>query len=356
MIDKTTDVGARHLSRYSAIIDVRSPSEFAADHLPGAINLPVLSDDERVNVGTIYKQQSRFLARRIGAACVARNIAHHLETALKDADPRFWPLLYCWRGGMRSNAMATILSQIGWRVTVLEGGYKTWRRIVVATLFDNPASLPFVLIGGKTGVGKTEIIRATIESGAQAIDLEGLAEHKGSVFGANPSSVQPSQKLFESRLFGSLSELDSGRPIFVEAESSRIGKIVLPKRIWSAMRAAPIIEVDAEQSARTQFLVDRYADFYTDAGALELALDRLRPYHSKEVIAQWKTLAAMREFRPLAAALMENHYDPRYARTGASAAKILARISAGDLSDQSIDRAARKAIDAVSLLNFQSPP
>lgn len=223
-IQLTEAVDRASLAKFDAIIDVRSPGEFAEDHVPGAENLPVLDDAERAQVGTIYVQESRFLARRIGAAHVARNIARHLETALADRPASFRPLIYCWRGGQRSNAMATILSQVGWPVSLLVGGYKTYRRVVQARLYDGEAALRFVLLDGHTGSAKTEILGRLAARGAKVLDLEGLAEHRGSLFGALAGRSQPSQKLFESRLIQALDRLDPGLPIIVEAESSKIGR------------------------------------------------------------------------------------------------------------------------------------
>jgi tRNA 2-selenouridine synthase len=188
-LETVTDLGPETLLRFDAIIDVRSPAEFADDHMPGAINLPVLSNAERAKVGTIYKRESPFQANRIGGAIVARNIAEHLETALADM-PRGWrPLVYCWRGGMRSNAMATILSSVGWPVGLVKGGYKTWRRDVVQGLDVDTAPLPIILIDGPTGSAKTAILQAIAEQGGQVIDLEGLANHRGSAT-ASPASFR----------------------------------------------------------------------------------------------------------------------------------------------------------------------
>lgn len=214
MIEEVDDISLNSLTRHSAIIDVRSPAEFAEDHIPGALNLPVLSNEQRAEVGAIYVQDSRFRARRIGAAYVARNVAAHLDAALADRDAKFRPLIYCWRGGMRSNAMATILSQIGWRVGVLTGGYKTWRRAVVSALSDDPSPINLVLVDGQTGSAKTEILRRLSTIGVQTIDLEGLAAHKGSVFGEQSARDQPAQKLF-SRISSS-----DGAPLTRIARSS----------------------------------------------------------------------------------------------------------------------------------------
>ena len=237
MIRRTTDVGLAARQGFDAVIDVRSPGEFAQDHLPGAINLPVLDDAQRAVVGTEYVQGSKFRARRQGAALVARNIAEHLERALADRDGGFRPLVHCWRGGQRSGAMAAVMDQVGWTVTVLDGGYMTWRRAVTAALYDTPLAHRLVLLDGPTGAGKTEVLARLAARGVQTLDLEGLANHRGSLFGALPGG-QPSQKLFESRLFDALEHLDPARPVVVEAESSRIGARVIPPALWTAMTAA----------------------------------------------------------------------------------------------------------------------
>ena len=217
MIRRTTDLSPQARDGFDALIDVRSPAEFALDHVPGAVNLPVLDDAQRAAVGTEYVQGSKFLARRTGAALVARNIADHLEGPLGDRDGAFKPLVYCWRGGQRSGAMVTVMDQVGWPVTVLEGGYQTWRRQVKATLYDAPLEHSLILLDGPTGAGKTALLGVLAGRGVQTLDLEALAAHRGSLFGAMPGG-QPSQKAFETRLHDALSRLDPARPILVEAD------------------------------------------------------------------------------------------------------------------------------------------
>jgi tRNA 2-selenouridine synthase len=304
-----------NLARYDAIIDVRSPAEFAEDHVPGAINLPVLDNEERALVGTIYVQDSPFRARRIGAALVARNVARHLETALADKPGGFHPLIYCWRGGQRSGAMATILSQVGWRTAVLRGGYKTYRRRVQRRLYEADLGLKLVLLDGPTGSGKTAILQRLSALGVQAIDLEGLAEHRGSLFGSLPGRPQPSQKLFESRLLGTLESLDRTRPVVVEAESSKIGERMNPPALWRAMQAAPRITLEVPLAARVDYIVEAYADIIADPGALAGAIERLPVHPGRQRIEDWRALAEARDWTALAQALMELHYDPAYARS-----------------------------------------
>jgi len=311
----TEAVDPASLAYFDAIIDVRSPSEFQEDHIPGAENLPVLDDAQRAEVGTIYVQQSRFLARRIGAAYVARNIALHLETALADRPASFRPLIYCWRGGQRSQAMATILSQVGWPVSVLSGGYRTYRRWVTARLYDGELPLKLVLLDGHTGSAKTEILGRLAERGLQTLDLEALAEHRGSLFGGLAGRPQPSQKMFESRLLSALEALDPARPVVVEAESSKIGDRMNPPALWSLMQAAPRIVLSAPRPERARYLVQTYDDIAADREALEDALARLPLHPSQKRLEGWRGMIEAGAFAELAEALIELHYDPAYSRS-----------------------------------------
>lgn len=337
---------AASLARFDMLIDVRSPAEFAEDHVPGAVNLPVLSNAERAEVGTIYVQESRFRARRIGAAFIARNVAAHLETALADKGGAFRPLVYCWRGGQRSNAMATILSQVGWRTAVLSGGYRTYRRHVSARLYDAPLPHRLVLLGGATGTGKTELLGLAAERGVQTLDLEALAAHRGSLFGAIPGAPQPSQKLFESRLLSVLDRLDPRRPVLVEAESSKIGERMIPPSLWRLMEAAPRIEVSAPGEARARYLVAAYREITEDRAALEEVLARVPDRPGRKRLAEWRALAETGAFEALAAALIELHYDPAYRRSARMAARPrLALIEMAGLSPCDLAAAAARISD-----------
>lgn len=311
MIDDTT---AASLAPFDLIIDVRSPSEYAEDHLPGAINLPVLDDAERARIGTIYKQVSTFDARREGAALVTRNVAQHLETALAGLPRKSSLLLYCWRGGMRSRSMSLVLSAVGWKISLLRGGYRTWRREVVAQLDHCSEPLPFILIDGQTGTAKTAILQQLDARGAQILDLEGLAKHRGSAFGDFAAIPQPSQKRFETLIWENLRSMDLSRPIYVEAESNMVGRRQLPARIWSAMRAAPRIAISAPTSARAAYLVEAYPDLVSDTAKLEASLARLASYHAKTAIAAWRELHASGKNCELAEQLITAHYDPAYNR------------------------------------------
>ena len=296
--------------RFDDIIDVRAPAEFAEDHLPGALNLPVLDDDERARVGTIYKQVSPFTARKVGAALVAQNASRHLQGPLADKPGGWRPLVYCWRGGQRSGSFASILAQIGWRVETLAGGYKGWRGLVMATLADLPARLRIVLLDGNTGTAKTELLGLLPGLGVQVIDLEQIANHRGSMFGA--LGAQPAPRGFETRLAVALAALDPERPVVIEAESAKVGDCMLPPALWQAMSRAPRIVLAAPLSERAAYLVRAYGDVAADPVRLMATLDRLRPYQPADRIAEWQALAGAGAFAALAASLMDTHYDPRY--------------------------------------------
>ena len=351
MIRRTTDLSPAARDGFDALIDVRSPSEFAEDHLPGALNLPVLDDAQRAAVGTEYVQGSKFEARRRGAALVARNIAAHLEGPLSAVGGGFRPLVYCWRGGQRSGAMVAVMDQVGWSVTVLDGGYRTWRRQVVAALYDIPLPHRLIAIDGPTGTGKTALLAALAARGVQTLDLESLAAHRGSLFGAMPGG-QPSQKAFETALHDALSRLDTARPVVVEAESSRIGERVLPPSLWAALAAAPSVEVSAPLEARVARIVADYADIAADPAALDEALTRLPRHHAKAEVAEWRAMAAGGEIAGLAAALIEAHYDPAYRRSALSRQRpLLHRLDLPDLSPAALDAAAvalAKSLDRIA--------
>jgi tRNA 2-selenouridine synthase len=322
------------LSGFDQIIDVRSPGEFAADHIPGARNLPVLDDAQRDEVGTIYVQESRFRANRIGAAYVAENIARHLRTALVDWAPTVRPLVYCWRGGSRSGAMATILQRVGWPTAILAGGYRTYRREVQDRLYEQSCPLRLILLDGDTGSAKTEILARLAGHGVQVLDLEGLAGHRGSLLGALPGQPQPEQKMFESRLLAALDALDPARPVVVEAESSRVGDRMLPPAIWRAMQAAPRIEITAPRAARAAYLVSAYEDITTDPGRLETAFAALPARPSPARLEAWRGMIRDADFIALAEALMAFHYDPAYASARRRAGrKPLARITVETLDE-----------------------
>ena len=321
---------------FDALIDVRSPAEFAEDRIPGAINLPALSNEERAEVGTIYVQDSAFRARKIGAALVARNVAAHLEGPLSGMDGGWRPLVYCWRGGQRSGSVATILKAVGWRAETVEGGYQSWRRRVVAETYEAPPPARVVLVDGNTGTAKTEVLHRLAARGHQVIDLEGLANHRGSLFGDRGG--QPAQKGFDSAVAARVARLDPARPVFVEAESSKIGDLLVPPGLFAAMRAAPRIEIEASAEARAAYLARAYADVTADADRLADVLSRLRRIQGAERVEAWQALARDGAFQALALDLVRHHYDPRYAKSrGRSDGRIVARVGAERLDDAGLD-------------------
>lgn len=307
--------GLESLDQFDEIIDVRTPAEYADDHIPGAINAPVLSNEERVVIGTMYAQESPFKATRLGAALVARHIAEHLETLFADRPQGWRPLIYCWRGGKRSGAMTTWFNLIGWRARQLDGGYKTWRRHVIDALAVRPARLDCIVLTGPTGSGKTRLLQALGQAGAQILDLEGLACHRGSLLGNLPGQAQPSQRGFESALLHAIDALDPAQPVFVEAESRRIGQLSLPDALLQAMHRGRCVRVQAGLPQRIEFLLQDYRHLFDEPDAFKQTLDRLIGLHSRQTILEWHALIDEGQHAELFRALVETHYDPAYRRS-----------------------------------------
>ncbi len=303
------------LDDYDCIIDVRSESEFALDHVPGAINCPVLNDGERAQVGTIYKQNSAFEAKKIGAALVAKNIALHLQQTLADK-PRDWkPLIYCWRGGNRSGAMAHILAKIGWPAVQLDGGYREYRRSVLSLLDTEPEKLSFRVICGTTGSGKSRLLNWLANEGAQVLDLEQLAAHRGSVLGGIPGEPQPSQKMFESRILQKLRSFTVLRPVYVESESRKIGNLRVPEKLMEKMRASFCVHLQTTITDRVALLIEDYPHLVADRTLLGGQLDHLVALHGHTKIRAWRDMAQTGEISRLVEELLTQHYDPAYLRS-----------------------------------------
>jgi len=308
-------IGPAAFTAFDAMLDVRSPAEFARDHIPGALSCPVLDDAERARIGTLYKQVSPFEANRRGAALIARNIAGHVEAAFADK-PRHWkPLVYCWRGGKRSAAMVHVLREIGWEAAALEGGYRAYRRFVVAEIARLAPLLRYRVVHGATGSGKSRLLQALARAGAQVLDLEQLAAHRGSVLGNLPGKPQPSQKMFESLLRQALDAFDRARPVYVEGESRKIGQLQVPEALMQAMRASHCVQLEASVATRVALLLEEYRHFLEDRAALEAQLDCLVALHGRSRIAEWQALAARGAWAELVARLLEEHYDPAYLRS-----------------------------------------
>ena len=304
----------QRLDQFDAIIDARSPSEYALDHLPGAINCPVLDDEQRIKVGTLYKQVNSFEAKKVGAALVAKNIGMHLEALWLDK-PRDWkPLIYCWRGGNRSGSMAHVLARVGWPVAQLDGGYKAFRNHVNLAL-EQPPALAFRVICGTTGTGKSRLLETLHAAGAQVLDLERLASHRGSVLGNLPSQPQPTQKAFETSIWNTLRKFDPERPVFVESESKKVGQLRVPTALMDTMRASSCVSLQLSRANRVRLLMEDYAHFTAHPESLNEQLEHLTPLHGREKITRWQQMARGGEMAQLVEELLIHHYDPAYLRS-----------------------------------------
>jgi tRNA 2-selenouridine synthase len=336
------------LAAYDDIIDVRSPSEFTEDHIPGAINCPVLDDAQRAEVGTLYKQVSPFEAKKIGAAMVSENIARHLRERFLDRPKQWKPLIYCWRGGDRSGSMTTIFRAIGWPAGQLDGGYKAWRTHVIARLQELPAKLQFKVIAGATGSAKTRVLQAIAALGEQVLDLESLASHKGSVLGVLPDEPQPSQKAFETALMLALQSLDPERPIYVEAESRKIGNLHVPEALIGRVRDGDCINIEADVAARVDFLLRDYDYFLSRPEFLSQRLEALQSLQSRETIGRWQQFIAAGQWACLVGELLELHYDPLYHRSQNHhfGTEQLLSFRTDDLSPDGISRLASTIVHA----------
>ena len=330
------------------LIDVRSPAEFAEDHLPGAVNWPVLDDEQRRVVGTLYVQDSPLAARKVGAVMVARNIATHVERWVQDR-PREWqPLVYCWRGGQRSGSLAWFLDQIGFRTAKLQGGYKAFRALVRDELALLPERFTFTVLAGRTGSGKTRLLHALRDAGAQVLDLEGIACHRGSVLGGLPHTPQPSQKRFDTLLWHALRVLDPAQPVFVESESKRVGALQLPDALVARMRdASRCLRVEMGDAARVRLLLEEYGFFANDAERFCRLLDALVELQGKERVKRWQSMARAGQWPEVFDELMREHYDPLYERSmkrNFAGLETAARVELTDASADAVAAAARSLL------------
>lgn len=343
-LNSSNSVNVAQIAEFDEIIDARSPAEFGEDHIPGAVNLPVLDDEERTRVGTVYKQVSAFEAKKIGAALVARNIARHLEQHFAGKPKNWRPLVYCWRGGSRSGAMVHILGQVGWRARQLEGGYKAYRRHVLESLQTLPGRFDWRVVCGLTGSGKSRLLAALERLGAQVLDLEQLAAHRGSVLGNLPEAAQPPQKMFESLIWSRLLAFDPHRPIYVEAESKKIGSVRVPDALLAAMWQGQCLRIEVDEMQRIALLKQEYLHFLENPQGLGQKLDLLAGLYGRETIQEWKMLAQQQHWDRLVSELLQRHYDPAYTR---STLKHYARYDLGmvlrpaDLGESSLLQLAR---------------
>jgi len=300
------------LGSFSTVIDARSEGEYAEDHLPGAVNWPSLHDDERKIVGTSYKQISQFEAKKLGAALVAKNISAHIERDVLDKPRQWQPLVYCWRGGKRSGSLALILDQIGFRVTLVEGGYKAFRAALVADLPQLARQHHYRVVCGPTGSGKTRLLQALAAQGAQVLDLEALANHRSSVLGMIPGVPQPSQKAYDSRIWAALRSFDTARPVYIESESKKVGNVAVPEGLIAAMRASPCLRLDLVDDERVALLLEDYDFFVQDSEFFCQRLLALNEMCGKATVQDWQQRARSGDVASVVRELLVRHYDPVY--------------------------------------------
>ncbi len=336
------------LDRFDLIIDVRSPAEFALDHIPGAVNYPVLDNEERAKIGTLYKQVSPFAAKKLGAALVSRNIANHLENNFLELAREWRPLIYCWRGGERSGAFTHILNRIGWKAMQLEGGYQGFRRTVIDGLEEAAQQFSFQVVCGMTGSGKTRILQEAQKLGAQVLDLEALAIHRGSVLGNEPNIEQPSQKGFETELWNALSSLDPSKPVLVESESKKVGGVHIPDALMEKIRNGACIELRSSTQTRVSWLMREYHHFLSDADNFKSKLALLTAHYGKVQIAKWNDAIDAGRFPELVEELLVKHYDPSYQSSivrNFPQYKIEHFVLLEDDSDNAFAKAAKAIVD-----------
>jgi tRNA 2-selenouridine synthase len=297
---------------FSAIIDARSEDEFTLDHLPGAINWPSLNNEQRILIGTLYKQVGSFEAKKHGAALVAANISQHIQNSVL-ALPKHWqPLVYCWRGGKRSGSLALILGQIGFKVSIIEGGYKAFRSQLVEAIPPLVKTLSWRVICGPTGAGKTRLLHCLKSEGAQVLDLEGLANHRSSVLGIMPGLPQPSQKHFDTLLWNELRQFDPSKPVYIESESRKVGNLAVPEALILAMRASPCFKLELSDDERVKLLLEDYDFFVQNPSFFSQRLDALVAIRGKQVVEEWQRLIMTGDIEKVVRDLLLTHYDPTY--------------------------------------------
>ena len=300
---------------FDEIIDVRTPAEFEQDHIPGSSNYPVLDNEQRIEVGTLYQQHSPFAAKRIGAAYISENIGRLIREHFQDRPQNWHPLIVCWRGGQRSGSLTLVFRKIGWNAVQLAGGYKRYRKQVIEQLDQIPERLSFRVICGQTGSGKSLLLQHLAKSGEQVLDLEQLACHKGSVLGPLPGITQPTQKMFETRLVQTLMGFNPKRAVYVEAESRKVGMLCLPNTLLQKMRIADCLRINVPFEARLDFLLDDYAYLLDNPAELIKRLETLRHMLGAETLKRWKTYVEEQAWRTLVSELLSQHYDPLYKRS-----------------------------------------
>jgi tRNA 2-selenouridine synthase len=300
------------LDEFDTVIDARSEGEYAEDHLPNAVNWPTLNNDERRDIGTLYKQVNAFEAKKRGAAIAARNIANHIDREVIDKPKDWRPVAYCWRGGQRSGSLSTILGHIGFRVTLVEGGYKAFRAAMLLDIVRLVDTLDWRVICGTTGSGKTRLLQALGREGAQVVDLEALANHRSSVLGAIPGLPQPTQKRFDTLIWDALRHLDPLRPVYIESESKKVGNVAVPLSLIEAMRKSKCLNLVLPDAERVALLMEDYDFFVKDVEHFCERLHILTEFRGKVLVEEWQSSVRAGNIEPVVQALLTEHYDPVY--------------------------------------------
>ena len=333
------------------IIDVRSPAEFKNDHIPGSTNIPILNNNERHRVGLKYKQVNPFKAKIIGASLISKNISKFLEKNLSNKTGSWHPLIYCWRGGQRSRSLALVLNEIGWRVSVLQGGYKNFRGKVLNEL-DDVEKFNFKIIQGQTGSAKTKILSSLKKNNAQVLDLENLACHRGSLLGKEINKKQHSQRYFETLLHNSILKFDSKHPVYLESESSKIGDLHIPKKLWKKFNNSERILLKAPTNERVKFLLHEYSHLTKKNDLLEPFLKGMAGRYSNKIIDHWKELIQNKDWENFVREVLENHYDPKYNFSEIKHKdKINFKIEIKKLDKLNVDKTSKKILNYINSTN-----
>lgn len=325
---KTVDVNELEELDDPLVVDVRSPSEYEEDHLPGAINLPVLDDGERDRVGTTYHQESTFEARREGAKEICRNAPDLIDEIDRRVDPERPVLLYCWRGGNRSRSLSVILDRIGYNVHRLEGGYKAYRKTVHGFFENRDWQGPLVTIYGYTGSGKTKLLDRLAREGASTVDLEGAANHRGSAFGGIGLGEQPSQKAFERSVHEQVAGADP--PVYVEGESRKIGRRTIPDPFFEELIEPPRVWVETSLERRVENICEDYPWPECREPLID-AVGNLKERMGKDTVSSLQQSLREGDLRPVVRELLESYYDPAYEKSCPDPEEFDLRLQGDDL-------------------------
>ena len=324
------------------IIDVRSPSEYRKGHIPNAINMPLFNDEERAEVGTLYKQKSKKAAILRGLDIAGSKMSSFVQEAqqlIRDKEVA----VHCWRGGKRSGSVATLLEFMGFKVVVVKGGYKAYRNLILNTFKER--KLKLIVLGGKTGSGKSIALQKMKEAGEQVLDLEGLAHHKGSAFGALGEEPQPTVEQFENNLYEAFIKLDMNRRVWIENESKSIGRVYVPDGLWFQMNEAHFLEMDIPFEKRVELLIELYGNFSKDEliGSLTKISKRLGGLNMKNAIQAYEN-----DDLKTATEIALNYYDKAYQH-----AADKKNFKTKYLIEISMDNVEKAAADLIEFANEQ---